>query len=129
MLSLTLTLSRVIPEPNFVYMDVVSESVDSPAGDDDKVYLFFSENAMEYDFYSKVAVSRVARVCKVNAEILLGKSINAALRCQCEFDTGCADICEGAESFPSCVGGHGRTADAAEEVDIVHEGSSGLLSS
>lgn len=46
-------------------MDFVGESLDSPDGDDDKVYLFFSENAMEYDFYSKVAVSRVARVCKV----------------------------------------------------------------
>uniref|UniRef100_A0A3Q0TBC8 Si:ch211-129c21.1 n=1 Tax=Amphilophus citrinellus TaxID=61819 RepID=A0A3Q0TBC8_AMPCI len=39
-------------------------SFESPDGDDDKVYLFFSENAMEYDFYTKVAVSRVARVCK-----------------------------------------------------------------
>lgn len=56
--------SSWLKEPNFVYMDVVEESVDSPDGDDDKVYLFFSENAMEYDFYSKVAVSRVARVCK-----------------------------------------------------------------
>ena len=55
----------VISEPNFIYMDFVGESSDSPDGDDDKVYLFFSENAMEYDFYSKVAVSRVARVCKV----------------------------------------------------------------
>uniref|UniRef100_H3D6M2 Si:ch211-129c21.1 n=1 Tax=Tetraodon nigroviridis TaxID=99883 RepID=H3D6M2_TETNG len=56
--------SSWLNEPNFVYMDVVSESVDSPDGDDDKVYLFFSENAVEYDFYTKVAVSRVARVCK-----------------------------------------------------------------
>lgn len=55
----------VIPEPNFVYMDFVRESFNSLDGDDDKVYLFFSENAMEYDFYSKVIVSRVARVCKV----------------------------------------------------------------
>ena len=55
----------MVSEPNFVYMDFVRESFDSPEGDDDKVYLFFSENAMEYDFYSKVAVSRVARVCKV----------------------------------------------------------------
>lgn len=46
-------------------MDIVGESVDSPDGDDDKVYLFFSENAVEYDFYTKVKVSRVARVCKV----------------------------------------------------------------
>lgn len=56
--------SSWLSEPNFIYMDFVSESFDSPDGDDDKVYLFFSENAMEYDFYSKVAVSRVARVCK-----------------------------------------------------------------
>uniref|UniRef100_A0A8C5G425 Si:ch211-129c21.1 n=1 Tax=Gouania willdenowi TaxID=441366 RepID=A0A8C5G425_GOUWI len=50
--------------PNFVYMDFVGESFNSPEGDDDKVYLFFSENAMEYDSYRKVTVSRVARVCK-----------------------------------------------------------------
>uniref|UniRef100_A0AAQ6IV67 Sema domain-containing protein n=1 Tax=Anabas testudineus TaxID=64144 RepID=A0AAQ6IV67_ANATE len=56
--------SSWLSEPNFVYMDFVDESSDSPEGDDDKVYLFFSENAMEYDFYSKVVVSRVARVCK-----------------------------------------------------------------
>ncbi|XP_008405496.1 semaphorin-4E [Poecilia reticulata] len=53
-----------LSEPNFVYMDFLEESVDSPDGDDDKVYMFFSENAMEYDFYRKVTVSRVARVCK-----------------------------------------------------------------
>ncbi|XP_071751857.2 semaphorin-4E [Centroberyx gerrardi] len=56
--------SSWLNEPNFVYMDFVGESVDSPDGDDDKVYLFFSENAMEYNFYSKLVVSRVARVCK-----------------------------------------------------------------
>ncbi|XP_061593769.1 semaphorin-4E isoform X2 [Cololabis saira] len=56
--------SSWLSEPNFVYMDFVDESTASVDGDDDKVYLFFSENAMEYDFYSKVAVSRVARVCK-----------------------------------------------------------------
>lgn len=60
-------VSSVATEPNFVYMDVVAESIGSPDGDDDKVYLFFSENAVEYDFYSKVAVSRVARICKVGA--------------------------------------------------------------
>ena len=55
----------MISEPNFVYMDLVPESNNNPEGDDDKVYLFFSENAMEYDFYNKLMVSRVARVCKV----------------------------------------------------------------
>ncbi|KAM4574887.1 semaphorin-4E [Fundulus diaphanus] len=56
--------SSWLSEPNFVYMDFMEESFESPDGDDDKVYLFFSENAMEYDFYRKVVVSRVARVCK-----------------------------------------------------------------
>uniref|UniRef100_A0A8C8JCK2 Uncharacterized protein n=1 Tax=Oncorhynchus tshawytscha TaxID=74940 RepID=A0A8C8JCK2_ONCTS len=56
--------SSWLNEPNFVYMDLVPESNNNPEGDDDKVYLFFSENAMEYDFYNKLMVSRVARVCK-----------------------------------------------------------------
>uniref|UniRef100_A0A4W5MS84 Si:ch211-129c21.1 n=1 Tax=Hucho hucho TaxID=62062 RepID=A0A4W5MS84_9TELE len=56
--------SSWLNEPNFVYMDLVPESNNNPEGDDDKVYLFFSENAMEYDFYNKLTVSRVARVCK-----------------------------------------------------------------
>lgn len=46
-------------------MEFVAESFESPDGDDDKIYLFFSENAKEFDFYSNVVVSRVARVCKV----------------------------------------------------------------
>ncbi|XP_062413096.1 semaphorin-4E-like [Sardina pilchardus] len=56
--------SSWLNEPNFVYMDLVPESEHSTDGDDDKVYLFFSENAVEYDFYNKLMVSRVARVCK-----------------------------------------------------------------
>nr|XP_055073783.1 semaphorin-4E [Misgurnus anguillicaudatus] len=53
-----------LDEPNFIYMDVIPESENSPDGDDDKIYMFFSEHAIEYDFYSKLLVSRVARVCK-----------------------------------------------------------------
>ncbi|XP_036376998.1 semaphorin-4E-like isoform X1 [Megalops cyprinoides] len=56
--------SSWLNEPIFVHMDVVRESEDSSDGDDDKVYMFFSENAVEYDFPSKLMVSRVARVCK-----------------------------------------------------------------
>ncbi|XP_030630525.1 semaphorin-4E [Chanos chanos] len=49
-------------EPTFIYMDHIAEGgVDD---DDDKVYLFFSETAVEYDFFNRLAVSRVARVCK-----------------------------------------------------------------
>lgn len=45
----------------------IREGESNPEGDDDKVYLFFSETAVEYDSYTKMDVSRVARVCKVNS--------------------------------------------------------------
>ncbi|TRZ02852.1 hypothetical protein DNTS_026723, partial [Danionella cerebrum] len=60
----TVFKSSWLNEPNFIYMDMVPESDDSPEGDDDKIYMFFSESAIEYDFYNKLLVSRVARVCK-----------------------------------------------------------------
>ncbi|XP_075898388.1 semaphorin-4E-like [Nelusetta ayraudi] len=43
-------------------MEFVGESFESQDGDDDKIYLFYSESGAEYD--STVVVSRVARVCK-----------------------------------------------------------------
>lgn len=33
--------------------------------EDDKVYFFFEETADEFDFFEKLLVPRVARVCKV----------------------------------------------------------------
>lgn len=54
-----------MPEPTFVSMAQMPESEDCKDGDDDKVYLFFSETAVEYDWYNALVVSRVARVCKV----------------------------------------------------------------
>ncbi|XP_036842237.1 semaphorin-4E isoform X2 [Oncorhynchus mykiss] len=56
--------SSWLHEPNFISMAQMPESRNSLTGDDDKVYLFFTETAVEYDFYSKLVVSRVARVCK-----------------------------------------------------------------
>ncbi|KAG2464252.1 SEM4E protein, partial [Polypterus senegalus] len=58
--------SSVMVEPKFIYMDLVEESHNNPEGEeeDDKIYLFFSETAVEYDFYDKLLVSRIARVCK-----------------------------------------------------------------
>ncbi|TDH05570.1 hypothetical protein EPR50_G00123640 [Perca flavescens] len=56
--------SSWLNEPNFVSMAQMPESYMSEAGDDDKVYLFFSETAVECDCYNKLVVSRVARVCK-----------------------------------------------------------------
>ncbi|NXJ70703.1 SEM4E protein, partial [Rostratula benghalensis] len=51
-------------EPSFVSMDIVRESESNPNGDDDKIYVFFTETAVEFDFYDKLLVSRVARICR-----------------------------------------------------------------
>ncbi|XP_007907401.1 semaphorin-4C [Callorhinchus milii] len=57
-------LAYWLNEPNFVGSAYVEESGDSEVGDDDKIYFFFSERAVEYDCYSGQEVARVARVCK-----------------------------------------------------------------
>ncbi|KAK6324608.1 hypothetical protein J4Q44_G00039500 [Coregonus suidteri] len=49
-----------LSDPVFVSSALVRES----PGDDDKIYFFFTENAREYDLYTEVRVTRVARVCK-----------------------------------------------------------------
>ncbi|XP_042171483.1 semaphorin-4F isoform X1 [Oncorhynchus tshawytscha] len=49
-----------LSDPEFVSSALVRES----PGDDDKIYFFFMENALEYDLYTKVRVTRLARVCK-----------------------------------------------------------------
>lgn len=60
------------PEPHFVGSAYVPESVGSFTGDDDKVYFFFSERAVEYDCYAEQVVARVARVCKVPSSAAAG---------------------------------------------------------
>lgn len=62
-------------EAKFVGSAHMPESVDNKMGDDDKIYFFFTERALEYDCYSEQVVSRVARVCKVG-ELLLHVSIS-----------------------------------------------------
>ncbi|XP_029380471.1 semaphorin-4E-like [Echeneis naucrates] len=56
--------SSWLNEPSFVSLAQMPEHDKSEEGDDDKVYLFFSETAVECDCYNKLVVSRVARVCK-----------------------------------------------------------------
>lgn len=71
------------PEPTFVAMTQMPESERSLKGDDDKVYLFFSETAVECDCYNKLTVSRVARVCKVIEFIVRIVVFSAAQIPQC----------------------------------------------
>ncbi|XP_064338497.1 semaphorin-4D isoform X2 [Camelus dromedarius] len=49
-------------EPSFVFSDVIRESLDD--GEDDRVYFFFTEVSVEYEFVFKLLIPRVARVCK-----------------------------------------------------------------
>nr|XP_040131325.1 semaphorin-4D [Ictidomys tridecemlineatus] len=49
-------------EPSFVFSDVIRRSPEE--GEDDRVYFFFTEAAVEYEFVFKLMVPRVARVCR-----------------------------------------------------------------
>ncbi|XP_077326078.1 semaphorin-4D isoform X3 [Lithobates pipiens] len=51
-------------EPKFVYSDVIRAPPNNPDGDDDKVYFFFTEVSVEYEFFTKLLIPRIARVCK-----------------------------------------------------------------
>ncbi|KAM6230542.1 semaphorin-4D isoform 2-T2 [Porphyrio hochstetteri] len=51
-------------EPNFVFADVVRADQNTTDGEDDKIYFFFTEVSVEYEFVGKLMIPRIARVCK-----------------------------------------------------------------
>ncbi|XP_031715870.1 semaphorin-4D isoform X4 [Anarrhichthys ocellatus] len=51
-------------EPSFVFADVISDGGNKADGEDDKIYYFFTEVSVEYEFFGKLLIPRVARVCK-----------------------------------------------------------------
>ncbi|KFO92390.1 Semaphorin-4G, partial [Buceros rhinoceros silvestris] len=64
-------------DAEFVASVLVQESKDSPVGDDDKIYYFFTERAGEEttSFFDKSQVARVARVARVCKSDVGGKKI------------------------------------------------------
>lgn len=44
---------------------MIRASPEGAEGGDDRVYFFFTEVSVEYEFVSKLMIPRVARVCKV----------------------------------------------------------------
>ncbi|NWR33036.1 SEM4G protein, partial [Tachuris rubrigastra] len=64
-------------DAEFVASVLVRESRDSPVGDDDKIYYFFTERAGEEttSFFDKSHVARVARVARVCKSDVGGKKI------------------------------------------------------
>ncbi|XP_017263340.1 semaphorin-4D isoform X1 [Kryptolebias marmoratus] len=51
-------------EPSFVFADVIREGKNREVGEGDKIYYFFTEVSVEYEFFGKLLIPRVARVCK-----------------------------------------------------------------
>lgn len=104
-------------EPHFVGSAYVPESLGSVTGDDDKVYFFFSERAVEYDCYTEQVVARVARICKVQKPAAVSAGCSAGRAGQ------------GSPPVSPChlPGRRGGCADPTEEVDHVPEGSAGML--
>nr|XP_016846458.1 PREDICTED: semaphorin-4D isoform X3 [Anolis carolinensis] len=51
-------------EPHFVFSDVIRADPNSSGEEDDKVYFFFTEVSVEYEFLGKLMIPRIARVCK-----------------------------------------------------------------
>ena len=73
----SLPLTPHPPDAEFVASVLVRESKDSPVGDDDKIYYFFTERAGEettsfFDKSQVARVARVARVCKVGMSLATG---------------------------------------------------------
>lgn len=56
-----------LTEPSFVHADVIREGRYKEVGEDDKIYFFFTEVSVEYEFFGKLLIPRVARVCKVSS--------------------------------------------------------------
>ncbi|XP_051916354.1 semaphorin-4B-like [Hippocampus zosterae] len=75
-----------LEDPAFVGSAYIPESLprDDPAGDDDKIYFFFSEAATELDLFDNAVVSRIARVCRGDAggERVLQKKWTTFLKAQ-----------------------------------------------
>lgn len=46
---------------------MIREGSNGVDGEDDKIYFFFTEVSVEYEFFGKLFIPRVARVCKVGA--------------------------------------------------------------
>ncbi|NWI99577.1 SEM4D protein, partial [Crypturellus undulatus] len=51
-------------EPNFVFADVIRADQNGTDGEDDKIYFFFTEVSVEYEFVGKLMIPRISRVCK-----------------------------------------------------------------
>lgn len=59
-------VSLCVADPRFVGVHLIPES-DNP--EDDKIYLFFKENAMDGEHVGKATHARIGQLCKVRKHI------------------------------------------------------------
>lgn len=65
-----------VTDPRFVGVNLIAES-DNP--EDDKIYLFFRENAMDGEHVGKATHARIGQLCKVCMRTLT-RSLTQSLR-------------------------------------------------
>ncbi|KAJ6664323.1 hypothetical protein lerEdw1_008542 [Lerista edwardsae] len=49
-------------EPTFVHMELMQDNGASSGSE--RIYIFFTETAVEFEFYNKLLISRIAQICK-----------------------------------------------------------------
>lgn len=54
-----------VSEPDFVHMELVQQDSNASTEADDRIFVFFTETAVDFEFYDKLLVSRIAQICKV----------------------------------------------------------------
>lgn len=60
------------PDPRFINVHLIPES-DNP--EDDKLFLFFKENAMDGENTGKATIARIGQLCKVTTHTHTTKSL------------------------------------------------------
>lgn len=117
-MQLCLDLSRFYADPRFLGIHLIPES-DNP--EDDKLFLFFKENAMDGEHTGKATISRIGQLCKVTT---LSEACVVVFLCFFYVNI------EGKHFFffPSASAErHGRPQESGEQVDHFPEGPPPLL--
>lgn len=66
-------------DPRFVGIHLIPES-DNP--EDDKIFLFFKENAMDGEHTGKATIARIGQLCKVTSHTTPQNCYNSVMWCQ-----------------------------------------------
>lgn len=82
------------PDPRFIGVNLIPES-DNP--EDDKIFLFFKENAMDGEHTGKATIARIGQLCKVTAHTQ--SEATSSITCV----HGSSTVCGNVLMFFSCL--------------------------